>query len=428
MKKEIVGVIGLGYVGAPLAYLVATKEYQVIGIDNDLKKINAIREEKMLPTQLTDIYKDYKKNLLLTNDYNELKNADIVIICVPTPTIDDVPDLSILNKVIESLAFVMKKGSLIIIESTIAPGMTRKYVQEKLYEINGLEINKDYELAYCPERIDPGNKKYWVGNINRVCGATSNDTLNKVCNFYEDIIDAKIIPMQSIEEAELVKVWENSIRNMRIAQANLLAKIADKYNFSVKRLINGLNSKVEQFGLSIAFPGIGPGGHCIPEDIHYLIKAVEDNDNVDMQIFKESVKINENMPQYALSKLLKAVNKNCDNIENLKIVMLGISYKANTDDMRRSQALVLLEMLKKYNPNVIVFDPIVDNTPKSEIESKLSEILKDANVVIVGCPHKEFLEINFSKFNNIKYLLDCWNKFDKLAINSDGINYIGIGE
>jgi len=226
---------------------------------------------------LTDIYKDYKKNLLLTNDYNELKNADIVIICVPTPTIDDVPDLSILNKVIESLAFVMKKGSLIIIESTIAPGMTRKYVQEKLYEINGLEINKDYELAYCPERIDPGNKKYWVGNINRVCGATSNDTLNKVCNFYEDIIDAKIIPMQSIEEAELVKVWENSIRNMRIAQANLLAKIADKYNFSVKRLINGLNSKVEQFGLSIAFPGIGPGGHCIPEDIHYLIKAVEDN-------------------------------------------------------------------------------------------------------------------------------------------------------
>ena len=108
--------------------------------------------------------------------------------------------------------------------------------------------------------------------------------------------------------------------------------------------------------------------------------------------------------------------------------MLGISYKANTDDMRRSQALVLLEMLKKYNPNVIVFDPIVDNTPKSEIESKLSEILKDANVVIVGCPHKEFLEINFSKFNNIKYLLDCWNKFDKLAINSDVINYIGIGE
>lgn len=428
MKKEIVGVIGLGYVGAPLAYLVATKEYKVIGIDNDLKKINAIREEKMLPTQLTDIYKDYKRNLFLTNDYNKLKNADIVIICVPTPTIDDVPDLSILNKVIESLAFVMKKRSLLIIESTIAPGMTREYVQEKLYEINGLEINKDYELAYCPERIDPGNKKYWVGNINRVCGATSNDTLNKVCSFYEDIIDARIIPMQSIEEAELVKVWENSIRNVSIAQANLLAKIADKYNFSVKRLIGGLNSKVEQFGLSIAFPGIGPGGHCIPEDIHYLIKNVEDNDNVDMQIFKESVKINENMPQYAFCKLLNTINDNYDNIENLKIVMLGISYKANTDDMRRSQALVLLEILKKYNQNVIVFDPIVDNIPKSEIKSKLFELLKDANVVIVGCAHKEFLDINFSDFNNIKYLLDCWNKFDKLTINSDSINYIGIGE
>lgn len=428
MKKELVGVIGLGYVGAPLAYLAATKEYKVIGIDNDLKKINAIRDAKMLPIQLVDVYKDYKKNLLLTNDYNDLKNADIIIICVPTPTIDDIPDLSILNNVIESLAFVMKKKCLLIIESTIAPGMTREYVQEKLYEINGLEINKDYELAYCPERIDPGNKKYWVGNINRVCGATSNDTLNRVCSFYEDIIDAKVIPMQSIEEAELVKVWENSIRNMSIAQANLLAIIADKYNFSVKRLINGLNSKVEQFGLSIAFPGIGPGGHCIPEDIHYLINAVEDNDNVDMQIFKESVKINENMPQYALCKLLKSINQNGDNIESLKVVMLGISYKANTDDMRRSQALVLLEMVKKHNPNVIVFDPIVDNIQKSKNKSKLSKLLKDANVVIVGCPHKEFLEINFSDFNNIKYLLDCWNKFDKLAINSDSINYIGIGE
>ncbi len=428
MKKEIVGVIGLGYVGAPLAYLTATKKYKVIGVDNNLEKLNAIRTEQMLPMQLANVYKEYKKNLLVTNDYSKLKNADIIIICVPTPTINNIPDLSILDNVIENLAFVIKRNCLLIVESTIAPGMTKKYVQNKLYEINNLEIGKDYELAYCPERIDPGNKNYWVGNINRVCGAVSNSTLRKTCKFYSDIIDAKIIPMQSIEEAELVKVWENSIRNMSIAQSNLLAKIADKYNFSVKRLIAGLNSKVEQFGLSIAFPGIGPGGHCIPEDVHYLIKSIEDSDNIDMQIFKESVKINENMPQYALNKLLKIVDKNKDDIRNLKVLMLGISYKANTNDVRRSQALVLLELIKKYSSNVVVFDPIVENVPKLEIKNKLDNLLKDVEIVIVGCPHTEFLNINFSDFRNIKYLLDCWNRFDKSSINSNDINYIGIGE
>lgn len=428
MKKEVIGVIGLGYVGAPLAYLSATKGYKVIGVDNDLKKIDAIKQNKMLPIQLKDVYGKYKNNLLVTNDYNKLKNVDIIIICVPTPTINDIPDLSILNNVINKLALVMKKNSLLIIESTIAPGMTREYVQKKLYEVNNLKIEEDYELAYCPERIDPGNKKYWVGNINRVCGATSDNTLDKTCKFYSDIIDAKVIPMKSIEEAELVKVWENSIRNMSIAQANLLAKIADKYDFSIKRLIDGLNSKVEQFGLSIAFPGIGPGGHCIPEDIHYLIKAVEDNENIDMQIFKESVKINENMPQYALDKLLKTIISNKESICNLNVLLLGVSYKANTDDMRRSQALVLLELIKKYNKDVIVFDPIVDNIAKEKIQDKLNKLLKEADIVVVSCPHKEFLDINFKDFDNIKYLLDCWNKFDRSTIENFGIKYVGIGE
>ena len=147
-----------------------------------------------------------------------------------------------------------------------------------------------------------------------------------------------------------------------------------------------------------------------------------------MQIFKESVKINENMPQYVLDRLLKIINSNKESICNLKVLMLGVSYKANTDDMRRSQALVLLELIKKYNEDIVVFDPIVDNTPKEKIQSKLNKLLKETDIVVVSCPHNEFLNINFKEFKNIKYLLDCWNKFDRFTIETCGIKYVGIGE
>lgn len=424
--KNIVGIIGLGYVGRPLAYLVASNEYEVIGIDTDIRKINDINNRKKLPIQLKEKYETQKYKIKASSDYNLLKKANIIIICVPTPTIDNKPDLSILNNVVDSLAKVMKKNTLLIVESTIAPGMTQKFVENKLNEYN-FKINIDYDLAYCPERIDPGNKKYWVGNINRVCGASSKNAQEKAIKFYKRNINAEIISMNSIEEAELVKVWENSIRNTYIAQANLLAKICDKKNYSVKKVIEGLKSKTEQFIPNIAHPGIGPGGHCIPEDIHYLIQALEDND-IDMNIFKESVKINESMPNYALNKLINIIQSNKESIDQLNITMLGISYKPNSNDMRKSQAKVLLDMIKEKNPNVNYFDPIVDEQNLDNIDSDLEKILEKANVIILGCSHDIFKNIDFSKYKNIRYLLDCWNKYDKNTAITKEINYIGIGE
>ena len=419
--KNSIGIIGLGYVGLPLAYLAASKSYKVIGIDNDQNKIDYINNRNKVPKQIENKIKNM--DLIATSNYKKLNECEIIIVCVPTPTKNNKPDLSILSNVIEELAKTINKHFTLVIESTIAPGMTKKYVEDKLKKYGNLEIDKDYELAYCPERIDPGNKKYWVGNINRVVGSNSKKTLEKVSSFYQSIIDAEIVKMNSIEEAELVKVWENSIRNIFIAQSNLLAKICDETNMSVKNIINGLNSKVQQFPLNIASPGLGPGGHCIPEDIHYLIDSLNDK-TVNTNLFKESIIINESMPKYALDKLQKITAYNNDDLKALNILLLGISYKPNSDDIRKSQALVLYNLIKEINNKIVYYDPIAD---KKEI-SKLEELLKSSDIVIIGCSHDIFLNIDFSKYNNIKYLFDCWNKYNKEDIQKLGITYIGIGE
>ncbi len=426
MNKDKIGIIGLGYVGAPLAYLSAVKGYSVIGIDSDEKVIEKINKRLDVPEQLCD--KCNKMNLIATSDYSLLSKCNIVIVCIPTPTKNNKPDLTIMKSVLSNMSNFINKGCLLIIESTVAPGMTRKYVEEYLKENANLNIDKDYDLAYCPERIDPGNKKYWIGNINRVCGGCSRVALNRAYGFYSSIIEAKVLPLESIEEAELIKVWENSMRNISIAQANLLAMACDKYGFSVNRIIKGLESKIEQFGNKLAYPGIGPGGHCIPEDIHYLIETSEENINLDMGLLKEAVNINENMPQYVYNKLVETVNKDGNDFNKMDILMLGTSYKANSRDMRRSQAIVLYDIIKKSHNNNFVYDPIVEgNIDKLEMNSFLNERMSKTDIVVIGCPHDIFIKIDYTKYKNIKYILDCWNKLNKESIINAGINYIGVG-
>ncbi len=427
--KYNVGIIGLGYVGSPLAYLAAINGYKVIGIDNDIVVIDKINKRANAPMELNKDLKEYPNiSLFASSDYSLLTNVDIIIICIPTPTKNNKPDLSIMKNVINKMSKFIKKGCLIIIESTVAPGMTKKYVEEYLLDKAGLNVNNDYDLAYCPERIDPCNKKLWVENINRVCGGSSLHALNRVCDFYKTIIKAKIIPMGSIEEAELVKVWENSMRNINIAQANLLAILCDKYNFSIDRLTSGLNSKIEQFGLSLAYPGLGPGGHCIPEDIHYLLDSSKNDININLGLLKESIIINENMPKYAFNKLLSIIKENGDDFKKMNILMLGISYKANSPDVRRSQALKLYDIIKKKHKKITILDPIADNKYSNNNFNYILECeLRKADVVIISCAHQVFLNIDYSGFKNIKYLFDCWNRLDKENTINSKINYIGIG-
>lgn len=420
-SNKKISIIGLGYVGLPLAYLAAYKGYNVIGVDIDLKKVNNLNEKKYVPKQLVDTNK--KINVIGTDDYDLIKDCDTVIICVPTPTnYNKKPDLSILENVIYNMSFKIKKGALVIVESTIGPGMTKEYVIERFRKYNNLILDVDYKLAYCPERIDPGNEKLWVGNINRVCGATNKKTLEEVLKFYKSIVEAEILPLNSIEEAEIVKTWENSFRNISIGVSNLLAKICDEFNFSVNDIINGLNSKVNQFGMKYLNPGLGPGGHCIPEDNHYLIEAIEKNSNIDMNIFKDAAKINESMVSYAAKKL----SDNINNIESKKILMLGLSYKPNSDDTRCSKALELYKLLKNKKYDIVSYDYILENRVNSFADD-IKKLLNAADIVVLACPHDKYLNIDYNKFNNIKYIFDCWNRLDKQKIKSS-IKYFGIGE
>lgn len=239
-----------------------------------------------------------------------------------------------------------------------------------------------------------------------------------------------MIQMNSIEEAELVKVWENSIRNISIAESNLLAMLCDSYGFSIDRILKGLRSKTKQFKIDIAYPGIGPGGHCIPEDIQYLIKKSENDTNVNVKLLKDSVKINENMPQYLYNKLINKIVKNKENIFEMKVLMLGKSYKSNSKDTRRSPALSLLNIIKKNCKNVKIVDPLVDNELSNfsrEEKSNIEEMLKEVDILILSCPHDIFLNIDFEEYKNIKYVVDCWNRLDYKKIKRNGINYIGVG-
>ncbi len=423
--KKVVGIIGLGYVGLPLAYLAASKGYKVIGVDVDDKKINDFNNKFKMPKQLIHISKD-NLNLEGSKNYDILKKADIIVVCVPTPTKgENEPDLSLIENVFDNLAPNLKKGVLISVESTIGPGMTKKYIINKLRESNNLQIDKDYRLSYCPERIDSGNKTLWIGNINRICGSTSKEGLDETIKFYKSIIDAKIIPMNSIEEAELVKVWENSFRNLNIAASNLLAKICDKYGLSVNTVIDGLRSKVEQFGMNYTYPGLGPGGHCIPEDIHYLISSVKEDCNMDMSFFEESANINDGMVYYALNKLKNKINQL--NLESPKLLMLGISYKSNSDDLRCSKAMKLYDILKKEKYNVTYYDYIVDDR-KESFEEDMKKHLDNIDVVILSCGHEKFLTYQFEKHKSIKLFFDCWNLLYKKYKYKSKFEYIGIGE
>lgn len=424
MQKAKVGIIGLGYVGKPLAYLVAEKGYDVVGIDNNKNVIEEVNSGKDIPTQL-DIDKS-KIKLCVTDDYSKLNDCQIVIVCVPTPTKNNIPDLSIIENVVTNMKNYIK-NSLIIVESTVAPGMTKRYFENTLLKEANLKLNIDYELAYCPERIDPGNDKFWVGNINRVCGASSEEALEKAVDFYASIIEAKIYKLKSIEEAELVKVWENSMRNISIAQVNLLSKICDSYGFEVDDILNGLQSKIEQFGLKMAYPGIGPGGHCIPEDIHYLIQSTEQRNNV--ELLKSSVEVNESMPKYIFDKLKNRITSNNENFYNFNVLILGKSYKANTTDTRCSQSMELYKIIKKENYNTEIWDPLVDESAIDLNDKKkiLCKKLNNTDILILGCPHKMLLDEEYTKYKNIKYIVDCWNKLDKDKILNNKIEYIGVG-
>lgn len=419
MKK--VAVIGLGYVGLPLALLTAKKGYDVTGLDLDKDKV------EMINSRIDPLGDDYiKRNLKDTNlkaktDFHHLSEVDIVIICVPTPVKHDYqPDLSPLKGAVMSAAKHIKKGALVIIESTVNPGVCDDVVIPLIEEISKHKVNQDFSVSHCPERINPGDEKWNVENIPRVVGSSNPEGLQSTSEFYKSIIDAPIKPMGSLKEAEACKVVENSFRDINIAFVNELAKSFTKLGINVKNVIDGAATK--PFAFMPHYPSIGVGGHCIPVDPYYLIEYAKGY-GFDHEFLALARSINNSMPEFTVGQLMEGLNETGTPLKGAAIAILGISYKANVADDRESPSYDVIKILEQKGAKVRTFDPYI---PKKSSAKNINDAIRGADAVVLATNHKEFMEIDFSQFP-IRVLVDGKNCLDPITIKKLNIVYKGIG-
>ncbi len=422
-SKKSICIIGLGYVGLPLAVQSALKGYTVYGLENDTKKnelINAGKspiKEEFLETNLP------KVKIVATNDPAIISKADIVLVCVPTPVDENFfPDLEPVKTAIATIVANLKPGQLVVVESTINPGVCEEIV-EPIFAKAGFVVGKDYELAHSPERINPGDPKWNVTNIPRVVGSFTKAGLALALEFYEDIIEASIMPMETIREAEAVKIMENSFRDVNIAFVNELAKSFDRLGINIVNVIKGASTK--PYAFMPHWPSCGVGGHCIPVDPYYLIERAKAS-GFDHEFLKIARKINNSMPEYTVELLQDALNTIKLPLNGTAVGLLGISYKANVADLRESPSMQIIKHLEKHGAEVLTFDP---HTPSYSTEESLEAILEKSTALIIATDHNEFKALAPSLFkeHNIQIIIDGKNCLDKIELEKNGIIYKGIG-
>ena len=402
-----VAIIGLGYVGLPLALLLKKKRIDVIGIDTNKKK-NELINQQISPIKGIILYEKIES----TDDFNKINDRDVIVVCVPTPINEEnKPDFNPLINSAKEISKYFKENALIVIESTVSPGACEEIVKPILGK-------RKYLLAHCPERIDPGNRKFNVENIPRVVGGVDKESLDKAYSFYKLIIDAEITKLSSLKAAEATKIMENSFRDINIAFMNEMAKSFDKLGIDILEVIKGASTK--PFAFLPHYPGCGVGGHCIAVDPYYLIERARE-DGFNHKFLLLAREINNSMPKYTVSKLLRGLREINKKIEDVKITVLGLAYKANIDDIRESPALKIIEELKKINANFIAYDPyLLERSDAKKLDEALS-----SDVLIIATSHNEFLNI-YDRLKNIKLIIDGRNCLDKEKIPKN-IIYKGIG-
>lgn len=430
-------VVGLGYVGLPLAVQAAEKGFEVTGIelDEDLVELVNSRESPYVNDERFDNALKGLSGLALhaTTEYDGLKHVDNIVICVPTPTENNIPDISYVRRAAAQIGDQLRPGHFVSLESTVNPGVTKDEVLPILEERSGLSIGQDFHLAHCPERIDPGNRQFFVGNLNRVVGGVTSECTERAVSLYSRIIDAEIVPLASTEEAEFVKSWENSQRNVMIAMANSAAIICDALDMNMDNVLRGLQSKVDQFGLQLAKPGIGPGGHCIPEDIHYVIRKARQS-GIDTRFLDDAADLNDKMPKYAVHKLNGMIKSDGKDPSNLRVALLGLAYKPDIGDVRRSPSIEVGYHLMRQFESLVLHDPYTDRNLEiikgAFTVSNIEDALQGADAIFIGTAHTAYLRklsADLLKKHGVRYVLDGRNCLDQKSIENVGIRYKGIG-
>jgi UDP-N-acetyl-D-glucosamine dehydrogenase len=353
-----VAILGLGYVGLPLAVNFAKKGYQVVGVDKDMDRVKKIQkgENYILDISSHDLKGVVKrKKLLATTDFSILRFCDVIIICVPTPIKRRyTPDISYIVSAVKAIGQFLRRGTLVVLESTTYPGTTRELILPEL-EKTGLRVGRDFYLSFSPERIDPGNKTYDVTKIPKVVGGLTTESGRLTKALYSQIIKT-VYMVSSAEAAEMTKLLENSFRIINIGWINEVAMMCHKLGVNIWEIIEA--AKTKPFGYMPFYPGLGVGGHCIPEDPLYLYWKAKQY-GFSSKYIKLSADTNSHMPQYVVSRLNALLREHRKTLSKSKILVLGVTYKKDVKDLRKSPALTLIEILQRNKAQVDYYDPLI---------------------------------------------------------------------
>ena len=421
-KTAKVGVVGLGYVGLPLAVEKAHAGYQTIGFDVQDKKVNMVNEGKnyigdVVDETLKKLVKD--GSLKATTDFSFVKDVDTICICVPTPLdLYKQPDLSYVVSSTKSVAQYLHKGMLVILESTTYPGTTEE-VLKPILEESGLKCGEDFFLAFSPERVDPGNKQYNTKNTPKVVGGCTPECTEVAAALYRNILEGDIHTVSSPAVAEMEKILENTFRNINIGLANEMAILCNRMGIDVWEVIDA--AKTKPYGFMPFYPGPGLGGHCIPLDPFYLEWKAKEYD-YHTRLIETSGEINDSMPEFVLDNVMKILNKHKKALNGAKVLLMGVAYKNDIDDYRESPAFTVIELLEKNGADLKINDPYC---PVSKYKDKTyhsvdwTEVIDDSDIVVITTNHScyDYEEI----VRRAKVVYDTRNATKNVVNNRDKI-------
>jgi UDP-N-acetyl-D-glucosamine dehydrogenase len=393
-REAILGIVGMGYVGLPLAVEFAEAGFRVIGVDVSAQKVEKLNDGiSYIPDIPSDRLKPLVRDgkLVATTNYAGLLDADTVNICVPTPlrkTKD--PDMSYIISAVDEVAKICHDGMLVILESTTYPGTTEEIIVPRL-QARGFEPGENVFVAFSPERIDPGNQQFGVRNTPKVVGGVTTDCTEIAAALYETAVD-QVVCVSSPTAAEMVKLLENTFRAVNIGLVNEMALMCDKLDLDVWEVIEAAATK--PFGFMPFFPGPGLGGHCIPVDPHYLSWKLKTL-NYTARFIELASEVNTSMPLYVLDKITDALNDDAKAVRGSQVVVLGVAYKADVDDVRESPALDIISLLRAKGANVRYHDPYVpyiylEDRQEMNTSEYGSDLLESADCVVILTNHSTY--------------------------------------
>ena len=413
-KEIIVGVVGLGYVGLPLAVEKAKAGYKTIGFDIQEKKVEMVNQGinyigDVVDEELSELVAIGM--LFATSDFSFVKDVEFVAIAVPTP-LDayQQPDISYVRNSAIEIAKYLKRGSMVVLESTTYPGTTEELLLPILEQGSGLKCGEDFYLAFSPERVDPGNKFYQTKNTPKVVGGVGKDATEVIAAMYRNVLEGEVFEASSPRVAEMEKILENTYRNVNIGLINELAILCHRMDINIWEVIEA--AKTKPFGFTPFYPGPGLGGHCIPLDPYYLSwKAREYGFHTSM--IEASMMVNDRMPEYTVERAGKILNRFKKALNGAKVLILGVAYKGDIDDYRESPAIKVINEFEKVGSEIEYYDPFISEyKEKGRIRKGLPELtaesLQNADIVVITTNHTKGIDYEFVQ-QNAKYIFDTKN-------------------